>query len=74
MVRRIAFIGGLILGSGLSAFALGAVLVYLFTGKAIAFVSSPEQGLQVRLIDLGGGLRLDTLHETAPHSSEGRVA
>lgn len=74
MVRRIAFISGLILGSGLSAFALGAALIYLFTGKAIAFVSTPEHSIQIRLVDLTGELHLDALHETPPHTAEGRVA
>ncbi|MBN1936504.1 MAG: hypothetical protein JW934_17715 [Anaerolineae bacterium] len=65
MVRRIAFVSGLILGSGLSAFALGAALIYLFTGKAIAFVSSKERGLEVRLVDLADELQLDALRETS---------
>lgn len=33
MIRRIAFISGLILGSSLCAWGLGSALTYLFTGK-----------------------------------------
>ncbi len=63
VVRRIAFIGGLMLGSGLSALALGTVLIYLFTGKMIAFVYTREGGFQVKLIDLADELHIERLHE-----------
>ncbi len=52
MVRRIAFIGGLILGSGICAFTLGVILTYLFTGQVIAITATRGQGVSVKLFDM----------------------
>jgi hypothetical protein len=51
MVRRVSFLGGLLLGSGLCAFFLGAALIYLFTGQVVSIVSSSE-GVRLKLNDL----------------------
>jgi hypothetical protein len=51
MVRRIAFLSGLILGSGLCAWALGSALIYFFTGKMPAIVVDVEKGIAVDLFD-----------------------
>lgn len=51
MVRRIAFIGGLLLGSGICALTLGAVLTFLFTGKVLAISSDQEHGIRAILVD-----------------------
>ncbi len=51
MVRRIAFVSGLLLGSGVCAFTLGAVLTYLFTGKVLAISSSRGHGIRATLVD-----------------------
>ena len=68
MIRRISFVSGLILGSGICAFTLGAVLTYLFTGKVISISTSKEHGLKVNLFDM------QTLHETpAALAEEGAV-
>ena len=52
MIRRIAFISGLILGSGLSALVLGSVLLYLFTGKLPALHAGPGEPPRVELVDV----------------------
>ncbi len=51
MVRRLSFLGGLLLGSALCAWFLGAALVFLFTGKLIS-LQTGSQGVKVRLNDL----------------------
>jgi hypothetical protein len=51
MVRRVSFLSGLLLGSGLCAFLFGAALIYVFTGKVISFVTGPE-GTRLKLNDL----------------------
>ena len=51
MVRRVSFLSGLLLGSGLCAFLLGAALVHLFTGEFVSIVSGPE-GVRLKLNDL----------------------
>jgi hypothetical protein len=51
MIRRIAFLGGLVLGSGLCAWALGSALIYLFTGKIPSVQFGRARGLNVDLID-----------------------
>ncbi len=51
MVRRVAFVGGLILGSGICAVMLGAGLTYLLTGKLLAFQFSRAHGLKATLVD-----------------------
>ena len=50
MVRRLAFLIGLLLGSGVCAWFLGAALVYLFTGKLLSLQTGPE-GIQLQLED-----------------------
>lgn len=50
MARRLAFLIGLLLGSGVCAWFLGAALVYLFTGKLLALQTGPE-GIQLQLQD-----------------------
>jgi hypothetical protein len=51
MIRRIAFVSGLVLGSGISAFMLGSILTFLFTGKVMAVSASKGQGLRMSLLD-----------------------
>jgi hypothetical protein len=51
MVRRGSFIAGLLLGSALSAFALGAAMVYFFTGKVLS-VRSASGKVSLELNDL----------------------
>ena len=51
MVRRASFLSGLLLGSGLCAFMLGAALIYFLTGKFVSIATGP-QGVQLRLSDL----------------------
>ena len=51
MVRRVSFLSGLLLGSGLCAFFLGAALIYVFTGKVVSIVTGPE-GTRLKLNDL----------------------
>jgi hypothetical protein len=50
MARRLSFLIGLLLGSGLCAWLLGAALVYLFTGKLLSLQAGPE-GIQLTLQD-----------------------
>jgi hypothetical protein len=61
MVRRVSFLSGLLLGSGLCAFFLGAALVYFFTGKVVSITSGP-QGVRLKLNDLA-------LQEIAPEEA-----
>ena len=51
MFRRISFLGGLLLGSALCAWVLGAALIYLFTGKVVSLYTGAE-GFRLRLNDL----------------------
>ncbi|MBN1582930.1 MAG: hypothetical protein JXA89_19625 [Anaerolineae bacterium] len=68
MIRRIAFTSGLVLGSGICAFTLGAVLIFLFTGQVVAISASKEQGIKVNLFDM------HTLQETpASLAKEGGI-
>jgi hypothetical protein len=63
MVRRIAFTSGLILGSGICAWALGSALTYLFTGKMPSVQVGGEKKIRLQLVDV------NTLYEapaTAP--------
>lgn len=46
MIRRIAFVSGLVLGSGICAFALGAMLTYLFTGQVISISMGEGRGIK----------------------------
>ena len=57
MIRRIAFLSGLVLGSSLSAWALALVLTYAFTGK-IPSIELGGKKFVLKLVDL------DTLYET----------
>ena len=50
MARRLSFLIGLLLGSGICAWFLGAALVYLFTGKLLSLQSGPE-GIRLHLHD-----------------------
>jgi len=54
MVRRIAFLSGLVLGAGLCAWALGAALAYLFTGKFLVIQGGRDRPLTLRLVDVHG--------------------
>lgn len=58
MLRRISFLGGLLLGSCLCAWFLGAALVYFITGQALSLQTGPE-GIKLKLQDL-------SLYESLP--------
>jgi hypothetical protein len=51
MIRKMSFITGLLVGSCLCAWFLGAALVYLFTGKVLS-VQSRADGIKLKLQDL----------------------
>ena len=51
MIRRVAFFGGLILGSSLCAWLLGSALAYLFTGKVAVLRLGSDRRLRAELID-----------------------
>jgi hypothetical protein len=57
-MRRIAFFSGLVLGSGVCAWILGAALTYLYTGKFPAIQTVEGGQLRLGLVDLS------TLYET----------
>ena len=57
-MRRFAFVSGLILGSGVTAWLLGSALCYLFTGKLPSIQISQNQRPRLSLIDV------DRLYET----------
>jgi len=50
MIRRIAFFGGLTLGSSIFAFLFGAFLTFMLTGKVLAFQTSKENGTRIVLV------------------------
>jgi hypothetical protein len=52
MIRRIAFLGGLILGSGLFAWGFGSAMTFLFTGKLPTLQLDRERLLRVQLVDV----------------------
>ena len=52
MVRRIAFLSGLILGSGICAWALGSALIYLSTGKFPSVQVGGEGRFRLELTDV----------------------
>jgi hypothetical protein len=52
MIRRMAFLSGLVVGSGLCAWAFGSVLAYLFTGKVLTVALDRDKGLDVKLVDV----------------------
>ena len=51
MMRRIPFLSGLLLGSVLCAWLLGAALIYFLTGKVVSLYTGPD-GTRLRLHDL----------------------
>ncbi|MBN1641158.1 MAG: hypothetical protein JXA09_07975 [Anaerolineae bacterium] len=55
MVRRLSFLAGLLVGSGLCAWLLGTALIYLFTGKILA-LHVGEDGVQFALHDRAYGV------------------
>ena len=59
-MRRFAFVSGLILGGGVSAWLLGSALCYLFTGKLPSIQVDANQCPRLSLVDVGG------LYETPP--------
>jgi hypothetical protein len=50
MLRRLSFLIGLLLGSGICGWFLGAALIYLFTGKLLSLQTGPR-GIQPQLQD-----------------------
>jgi hypothetical protein len=56
-MRRIAYLCGLILGSGVLAYLLGSALIYLFTGKLSSIRTSEDGRPRLVLVDV------DTLYE-----------
>lgn len=61
MIRRIAFVSGLVLGSGLCAWALGSTLVYLFTGQFPSLQIGRGAKPSLRLVDTQGLYEVPTL-------------
>jgi hypothetical protein len=55
MVRRLSFVIGLCVGSGLCGWLLGTALIYLFTGKILWLRVGPE-GVQFALHDRAYGV------------------
>ena len=55
MVRRLSFLTGLLMGSGLCAWLLGTTLIYLFTGKVMS-VRVGQDGVQFDLHDRAYGV------------------
>jgi hypothetical protein len=53
-MRRFAFVSGLILGGGVTAWFLGAALCYLFTGKLPAIEVGKNQPPRFSLVDIDG--------------------
>jgi hypothetical protein len=51
VVRRLSFLGGLLVGSGLCAWFLGAALTYIFTGRILSLQAGSE-GIQLKLHEL----------------------
>jgi hypothetical protein len=51
MIRKMSFLTGLVVGSCVCAWFLGAALVYLFTGKVLS-VQSRADGIKLKLQDL----------------------
>jgi hypothetical protein len=49
-MRRFAFVSGLILGGGVSAWLLGSALCYLFTGKLPSIEVRPDQRPRLTLV------------------------
>ena len=59
-MRRFAFVSGLILGGGVTAWLLGSAFCYLFTGKLPAIQVSQNRRPRLSLVDVNG------LYETPP--------
>jgi hypothetical protein len=57
-MRRFAFMSGLILGGGVTAWLLGSAFCYLFTGKLPSIQVGPNQRPRLSLVDV------DRLYET----------
>ena len=55
MVRRLSFLTGLLVGSGLCAWLLGTALIYLFTGKVLS-IGIGQEGIQFALHDRAYGV------------------
>jgi hypothetical protein len=53
-MRRFAFVSGLILGGGVTAWLLGSALCYLFTGKLPSIQVDQNQRPRLSLVDVGG--------------------
>ena len=67
-MRRIAFLGGLILGGGVTAYILGSALIYLITGKLSSVRMNEDGRPRLALVDV------DTLYEApsiVPRSTGG---
>jgi hypothetical protein len=62
-MRRFAFVSGLILGGGVSAWLLGSAFCYLFTGKLPSIEVRPDQRPRLTLVDPG------RLYEVPPAAS-----
>jgi len=59
-MRRLAFVSGLILGGGVTAWVLGSAFCYLFTGKLPSIQVRENQPPRLVLIDV------DRLYEVPP--------
>ena len=53
-MRRFAFVSGLILGGGVTAWLLGSALCYLFTGKLPSIQTEKNRRPRLSLVDVGG--------------------
>ena len=53
-MRRFAFVSGLILGGGVTAWLLGSALCYLFTGKLPSIQMDQNERPRLSLVDVGG--------------------
>ena len=71
MIRRIAFISGLVLGSSLCAWGIGSVLIYLFTGKLPSIRAGGK--LKLVLLDVQGLVERPSLI-SVPAETVGREA
>ena len=63
-MRRFAFVSGLILGGGVSAWLLGSALCYLFTGKLPSIQVDQNRRPRLALVDAG------RLYESPPAASQ----
>jgi hypothetical protein len=65
-MRRFAFVSGLILGGGVTAWLLGSAFCYLFTGKLPSIEMDQNQRPRLSLVDVGGLYEAPPV-VTAPH-------